>query len=275
MMLSAQWRALQREAQLAAEQIATGVTVLGRANHAQPGLYSQAFFGLSIGLERLGKLILIAHHAIENTGNFPSDSDLRQIGHDLRTLLPRCELIGKTVNPGRPYASRPIDSIHQGIEETLSEFAAKSRYYNINYITGGAGKQTDPIAMWWDKVAGPICERHYSDRQRKKDAARASVMTELLGDHAIVLHHMENGTEINAADAYFGRAGATAVVQKHGRLYTLQIVRWLASILFELSHCGAYQERIEPLLGLSEPFGIFGNDDRYLRNRRAWSIYRL
>lgn len=120
-------------------------------------------------------------HAIENSGNFPSDSDLRQIGHDLRTLLPRCELIGKTVDPGRPYASRPIDSIHQGIEETLSEFAAKSRYYNINYINGGAGKQTDPIAMWWDKVASPICERHYSDRQRKKDAARASVMTELLG----------------------------------------------------------------------------------------------
>lgn len=45
MMLSAEWRALMREAQLSAEQIATGITVLGRANHAQVGLYSQAFLG--------------------------------------------------------------------------------------------------------------------------------------------------------------------------------------------------------------------------------------
>ena len=50
MTFSAEWRALQREAQLAAEQLAAGVTALGRANHAQTGLYSQAFFGLSVGL---------------------------------------------------------------------------------------------------------------------------------------------------------------------------------------------------------------------------------
>jgi hypothetical protein len=44
--LGAQWQAVQREAQLAAEHAAYGVTVLGRANHAQTGLYTQAFFGL-------------------------------------------------------------------------------------------------------------------------------------------------------------------------------------------------------------------------------------
>ena len=40
------WRAVQREAQLAASEVAHGATVLRRANHAQPGLYTQAFFGL-------------------------------------------------------------------------------------------------------------------------------------------------------------------------------------------------------------------------------------
>lgn len=111
MMLSTEWRALQREAQLAAEQIAIGVTTLGKANHAQPGLYSQAFFGLSIGLERLGKLIIIANHAIDNSGRFPSDNDLRQIGHDLRKILSKCELIAETLNPARLYAARPTDLI--------------------------------------------------------------------------------------------------------------------------------------------------------------------
>ena len=100
-------------------------------------------------------------------------------------------------------------------------------------------------------------------------------MTSLLGDCSAVLHHLEDGTELNSASELFGRAGATAVVQKYGRLYTLQIVRWLASILFELSHCGAYEKRIESLLGLHEPFVMFGNDDRFLRRRRTWSTYRL
>jgi hypothetical protein len=45
-----EWHALDREAELAAEQIASGITALGRANHAQKGYYTQAFFGLSIRL---------------------------------------------------------------------------------------------------------------------------------------------------------------------------------------------------------------------------------
>ena len=61
MTLGPKWKAVQREAQLASEQIAHGVTVLGRASHAQTGLYAQAFFGISIGLERMGKLIFLAN----------------------------------------------------------------------------------------------------------------------------------------------------------------------------------------------------------------------
>lgn len=67
------WHAMQREAQLAAAQVAHGVTALGWANHAQTGLYTQAFFGLSIGFERMGKLIFVTDHAINNSGVFPTD----------------------------------------------------------------------------------------------------------------------------------------------------------------------------------------------------------
>lgn len=168
MTLSLEWRALGREAELSAEQIATGVTVLGRANHAQTGLYSQAFFGLSIGLERLGKLIIIADHATQHSGSFQTDDDLKQIGHDLRRLLPGCEAIGRTIKPDRSYASRPTDPIHQAIETTLSQFATKSRYYNLTYIAGSAGEQTDPISTWWENVAKRICDRHYSESQWRK-----------------------------------------------------------------------------------------------------------
>jgi hypothetical protein len=55
MMFSPQWHAIDREGQLAAEQLASGVTILGRANHGLKGLYTQAFFALSIGIERLAR----------------------------------------------------------------------------------------------------------------------------------------------------------------------------------------------------------------------------
>jgi len=74
-------------------QAGQGVTMLGRASYAHPGLYMQAFLGLSLGLERMGKLIFLADHAIRNGGTFPTDQDLRKIGHDLTSLLTKCEAI--------------------------------------------------------------------------------------------------------------------------------------------------------------------------------------
>ena len=274
MTLPRAWLALQREAQLAAEQIASGVTVLGRANHAQTGLYSQAFFGLSIGLERLGKLIIVCDHSINHSGDFPTNRYLRDISHNLSALLPVCESIGAKLGRKGAYAARPADRIHQGIERTLAEFAKGLRYYNLDFITGTAGDQLDPISMWWKDVGMPICERHYSARQREKDAAKAEFLNALLKEVVIVRHHAEDGSEISDFRSFAGRAGATAVVQKYGRLYVLQIARWLGSILSHLSHLGAYEMRLEPLLGLNEPFILFFNEDKYLRDRKTWSIYR-
>jgi len=129
--LGVQWRAVQRESQLAAEQAAHGVTVLGRANHAQTGLYTQAFFALSIGLERMGKLIFLADYAIRNGGDFPTDRELREIGHDVDVLLSKCEEIGSRIGQDREYSARPNDPIHRGIGAVLSSFATKLRYYAL------------------------------------------------------------------------------------------------------------------------------------------------
>jgi hypothetical protein len=271
--LDAQWQAVQREAQLAAEQAAHGVTVLGRANHAQTGLYTQAFFALSIGLERMGKLIFLAHHAIRSGGAFPTDHDLRKIGHDLAPLLAKCEAIGGGLGQHRDYMARPFDTIHRGIEDVLSLFATKLRYYNLNHLTGVAQDQQDPVALWWEKVATPICDRHYSQQQREKDEASAVNIENILADSSLVIHSMETGEPILDVHTLVARGKATRVVQKYGRLYTLQIVRWLASIIFDLSHREAYEQRIKALLGLHEPFAIFLNEDKYLRDRKTWSTY--
>ncbi len=67
------WRALAREAGTAAEHLAIGISSLGRANYAQDAYYGQAFFALSIGLERASKLAFVVDHAL---GACPNNTDL-------------------------------------------------------------------------------------------------------------------------------------------------------------------------------------------------------
>lgn len=266
-------RAAQREAQLAAEQIGYGVSVLGKATHAATGRYAQAFFALSIGVERMGKLVFIADHAIAKAGVFPTDEDLRGFGHDIPLLLDKCEEIADKLDSTRKYRDRPNDPIHRGIAECLSLFSDKTRYYNLNYLAGKSSNQNDPIALWWEKVAVPICNRHYSAKQRHKDQEEGRFMEAMIGETATVFHTAEDGEPIRDIQTLCSRRNATRVVQKYGRMYTLQIVRWMSSIMIELAHTGAYGKRIEALLGLHEPFTMFYNEDCYLRERKRWSNY--
>lgn len=263
------------EAQLAGEQIASGVTSLGRANHAEKGYYTHALFGLSIGIERIAKLIAIADYAIDHSGSFPSNKYLKRVGHDLGVLLQLCESIAKKHQSAEGYTERPNDTIHQGIVETLTEFAKMTRYYNLDLLTGKTLAVPEPISAWWRRVGQPILARHYSPRQRHRDEEEAKVMQLFFGESALIVHSGEEGDDIRTLESLLRRAGATRVLQKYGRLYTLQIVRWLASLVSHLSSVGAYKKRIEPLLGLNEPFVMFRNPDQYLRDRKTWSIYRL
>jgi len=64
-----EWHTIGREAELAVEQTASGITALGRANHRRKGYYTQAFFGLSIGLERIAKLISFLITRSQTPGN--------------------------------------------------------------------------------------------------------------------------------------------------------------------------------------------------------------
>lgn len=44
-------------------------------------------FGLSVGLERLAKLILVADHAVSNGGKMPGQEVVRKYGHKLADLM--------------------------------------------------------------------------------------------------------------------------------------------------------------------------------------------
>ena len=65
---SAQWIALAREASLAAESVAAGLTALRKAQIGNTGTYPLAFFQLTIGIEQVLKLILVIDFMLDNAG---------------------------------------------------------------------------------------------------------------------------------------------------------------------------------------------------------------
>jgi hypothetical protein len=273
-MFSPQWQAIQREGHLAAEQLASGVTILGRADHAKKGLYTQAFFALSIGIERLAKLIVMADFAVTNGGRYPTNQDLMRFGHDIATLLLRCEEISSRYRDGQVQAIRPNGPIHQGIIAGVSEFGVLSRYYNLDFMVGGkAITLPEPIGAWWRRVGMPILAKHYSKAQRQRDEGWATETAASMGP-SFVLHHAEDTTPIDDAVTLMQRAMATRLVQKYGRLYTLHIIRWLAFLVSDLAELAAHRHRLDAFFGLGEPFVIFMNeDDDYLSKRKTFSIY--
>src|SRR5262245_9371738 len=93
-LLGETWLALAREAATAAEHLAIGATALGQANYAQDARYGQAFFALSVGIERSCKLALVVDHAVEHLGVFPTNEGVLRYRHNLRRLLDRLDEIG-------------------------------------------------------------------------------------------------------------------------------------------------------------------------------------
>ena len=270
------WQALAREAAIAAEHMAIGATVLSKANYAHHAYYGQVFFALTIGFERAAKLALVVHHALEHDGQFPPHKVLRDYCHKLRDLLDNADKIAKHRGLACAEHRLPRSPIHDGIVAVLSDFANNlTRYYNLAVVTGDprAEQVVDPVRAWFERVTVPVLRIHYHRRQRERHARNARLTAELLGDHAMVLHHLETGEEIESVYDASLQTGLTQFAIPYTRMYVMQIARFLGNLLSELGHAG-YQLKSPIIPDLSEFFAIFNNSDRYFRQRKAWSIYR-
>lgn len=264
------WLAFTREAASAAEHLAAGTTLLGRANYAHDAYYTQAFFSLSIGFERCAKLALLLDHALDHDGDFPAASALRAYGHNLLELFDRLEKIATARTFG---IERPSASIHAAILETLSNFANNvTRYYNIDVLTGNPRvADADPIGRWHATVTEPVIEAHLSQRRRDQIELRARALDSMIGDRVIVRYRTEGGEDILNVS---GAALQTALVdaaRPWERMYVLQLARFATRVVVELGERALGRSMRVPYL--IEFFGIFNNADAMFRSRKTWTIY--
>ena len=269
--------AIQREAALAAEHLATGVSALSNANYASPGCYSQAFFALTIGMERASKLALIVHHAIMNCGAFPSEKAIRQYGHNLRHILDEVDRLASTLASDADNIRLPREPIHAHIIDILSAFAKNvTRYYNVDVITKGkhSVRAGDPIADWYERVILGVFKDHVSKQRKAKIRENAEMVHAMTSGTVCVLMTSESGREIDSVFEASYRTGIQDAAAPYTRMYVLQVCRFLARVL---SHLGYEAQRrgLATIPCLADFFVIFNNDDKYFRTRKRWSIYRL
>jgi len=271
-----EWKALHREASLVRQIIGTGVTALGRASYGSGfGEYYAAFFGLSVGVERLMKLILVADYAIENAGALPGQRTVHHYGHDLKKLCERADQIAIKHGLSLDF-SKPSDPICWAVIDCLDAFAnaAKGRYANFEAIGNpNFDAANEPVNKWWSEVVELILDKHYRGRAAERGVQHyAENINTSIGNISSVLFLDENGRMMTDLQVASERSGHAREAQKYGRFYTLCVVRWLSDIFCELVHQATCQNGIDVLFGHDEFFYTYRAKDSFLLTRKLWPL---
>lgn len=213
-------QALFNEAGICAHLIGTGLTNIRKAHFMQKAHFGSAFFELTIGIERLCKIILIKRYQKNNSDAFPTNEYIRKFSHEI------CSLIHEVVKNNKTEFIEK-DNIADAIIRFLSEFAKTTRYYNLDSITGTLPKEKDPLVMW-NKIAEEIIKRHYKD---KKFSLTENKMIELVQENASFLYHDLNGNLIDNARDFFYVGRTAETVQKYSVYYLYGILKDLLNVV--------------------------------------------
>lgn len=270
-----EWHALGREAALVRHLIGSGATALGKANYAdQMGEYYTAFFGLSVGLERLAKLILVADYTITNNGNMPEEKEVRKFGHKMLDLANAVDAISKKRNLNLNYG-RPNSPISKKILECLDAFAdaRRGRYANFASLDDPNLSNEEPIRKWWDEVAEAILQQHYYGKSsQRRVEANAEVIDSLMSPISMVIHTDESGRTMQDVKSASIRTGQNEIVQRFSRYHALTIARWLSDLLSKIAHIACYQHNAGGFFGINEYFYSYTVDDSFLKTRKIWPL---
>lgn len=267
-----EWHVIRQESMLIVELIGSGITSLGKANHVNKGLYYKAFFDLSIGLERLCKLILVVDYVIDNKGKMPSEKLVKDFGHKINELIKLVESIEiKHDVKSRFYLDK--DDITKSIIENLDAFAdaKRGRYANFSSLDNPQHIKHESVSKWWDEVSIKIIKKYYhGTKSQKKLEIDAGFLNISSSRNFIVMHTDENRGKIDDLGSMIRRSKENSISQKWSMFYTLKMVRWLSAIYKDISGSACYINNHEAFFGSWEFFDVYHMDDKYLKSRKKW-----
>ncbi len=275
MKFSPTWYLLEQEGLLAQACLCNGLTALRRANLGdKKGLFYSAFFELSIGFERVLKLVLILDHMARNQLVPPDSKAVEDYGHKLCALLDAarsvCAVRNVTALDGFQANSLPIL-----ILGFLDDFAHPGgRYSNINKLTGHKHqKMVDPIARWGE-ISSQIMQTQATPRERERaqmigqmasiafgDAA-ASLMSDLDQQHMDVAPLHVRASELDTAAKYAIYALVTLIAVLRDVIDSLCDSAWAVNL--------AAQSGAADVPAMKEFFQFAWAERQYVMRKRRW-----
>ena len=240
---SNQVRLITKECTLTATSIDQGLTALRKSDFDVKGLYYQSFFLLSIGIERLLKLIIIVKNLVEKN-KFPENKELKTYGHKISEMF---NSLTTELRPQDKFIEQ--EKLYHLILDFLSNFAQSSRYYNLDTLSGRETKVNDPLHEW-HKIQEIIKLKHC---KTKNYNPKELAIIEAMNKNSSFLYIKENDTLIKDAYSYFEDAKYLNKIQGYSVWYCYQIINYLVLILLEITS----KKRMLPYYG--EFFPLFNN----------------
>lgn len=251
---------LGREAELASKTVGSGLTELRNYSFGGFGYFYSGLFSLSIGIERISKLILLMNFYKSNDQNFPNNEFLRPFRHNLKGLIAEVRKVNETLD--QPVAGDIFqDQITEDILDILSDFARYHRYYNLDVLQGQGGKysENEPLARWDEKINKEILTRHFK-MTPKLEKLHAGC---LAMQPAVVRFTKEDGGIISEISEYADYCIRVECKQKYSFFYCYRLVRYVSKVICEIE-----------LFHLSGLFRIYCADDYYAKGKKIWNPYK-
>ena len=261
---------LQQEAYLAAGALSSGLTALRNAQFPDKASFYLGFFNTSIAFERVMKLVITVDHMLENSFVAPTVSELKTHGHDLESLHNSCVAIGHK-HQVESIKSFPDGSIELEILKFLSEFAKKSRYYNLDALSSPPSSYREPLDRWGN-ILEHIFNSDVPQSKKQKRMAQASEMHNLLSNSIQATQHGMDGSLLDLPEV-FNLPAKHELAVPYSMVKLFNLLSPLLELAGELGHKGFYDSPRDtgpqcPII--SEFFVYFGGSSAQIRRKKRW-----
>ena len=261
---------IRYEANLSSHIAGSGITALRRADHENNrGEFYRAFFEIATGLERIGKLVLLANYVIENQGLFPDEKYFRKFKHNIRKIVNEVTKISKNKSLNLPY-EYPSSKIEELIIDNMNAFADanRGRYVNFAIMKNTDERQHDPVGKWWREVGEEILEKHYYNKSLQLRVENYAQYTKQKYSNAFLFTTTidENGDPISDLENAIIHGKKVKIVQRWSQFHTLTVIRWLACVLHEISR----KTRHLSFLASADTLRCYMVSNRNLKRYRIW-----
>jgi hypothetical protein len=255
-------RLLLKEAALSSMNIGVGLTFLRKHNFAQIGFVYQSFFSLSIGIERLLKLILL-HEYLYVHNKRPERNYLKSKGHNIVNLFSEVQQFASKYSAQKHFSELANHDICTSILSNLSDFATANRYFHLDTLSGGTSTD-DPLVRWEKEVNVPLIDKHY---KMTKDHAVMLQNANAYLDITVIRHSKEDDKEIDNYHDFMANSILVETKQKYSTYYTFLIVKAIC----ELQVNQSYKSQFD--IFLHEFFSTYRITPKQALTRKSWNPY--